>query len=120
MAQDRCSSLVRVGDPRGVVAQRDAAVAVAGAASDSSQVNASGQQLGRGIVTQGVQVRIDAEAIGQPPEPLTHRTRVAQPGSVRRGGEDEGGWVEAFADHGESLLALGQVLAEELDGGVVE
>jgi hypothetical protein len=33
-------------------------------------------------VAQGVQVRVDAEAIGEPLEPLAHRAGVARPGSV--------------------------------------
>jgi len=44
------------------MAQRDAAVAVAESASNRSQVNVSGEQLGRCVVAQRVQVRIDTEA----------------------------------------------------------
>lgn len=66
------AALVGVVDQGCVVAQRDAAVAVAEAAGDCAEVDASGEQLGRGIVAQRVQVRVDAETVGEPLEPVAH------------------------------------------------
>src|SRR5512132_1248931 len=115
MAKDGRRTLVGLAHPGGVMAQRNAAVAVPESAGDRSQVDASREQLGCRIVAQRVQVRIDAEAIREPLESMAHRAGVAWPGSVRRGREHEAGAVQGLAGQREGLVALGLVLANQLD-----
>ena len=61
---------VGAADPGRVVPKRRGAVAVPEPAGDGAQVDARDEQLGRGVMPQRVQVRIDLEAFGQPLEPV--------------------------------------------------
>ena len=68
-----------------VVAHRRRAVPVAEAAGDGVQVDAGGEQLGGGVVPQGVEVGVDAELVGEALVAPGDRTRVPGLPKIRRG-----------------------------------
>jgi hypothetical protein len=71
------------------VPKRCRAIAVAEASRDRAEIHACCQQFGCGVVTQRVQVRVDAQTIGQSREAVRECARAARPRSVRCRGEDK-------------------------------
>src|SRR4051812_3798747 len=99
---------------------RGTSTAVPEASCHSSKVDTGSEQLRGGVVPQGMEVAVNAEATTHPAVPMCDTARVAGPIIGRRVGEEVGrlGWLHA--DLATALLVPLAVLGEDLDGRLID
>lgn len=93
---------------------------MAQAAGDGADVDAGCDELGRRVVAQAVQVRVDAEPLRQPAVPLGHRVGLRPLRAVGRRREHEAITLHSHVERGGVRLAAGPVRAQQLHEVLVQ